>query len=263
MALPLEGKTALVTGATRGIGKVIALQLAADGANVAICGRSEQPGSLPGTLGETEAAIAATGRDVLSVRADVTNDDEVQALIDRTYERFGKLDILVNNAGGAGGRQPFIGGDAGVLDFNYRLNMRAPWVISQMVAPKMAAAGGGAIINLTSGAARNAQPPTAGAAPQLGGFYVPAYGTTKAALDRWATAVAAELMAENIAIINVNPGFTITERVTANPQGNFDLSRAERPETTAKVISFLCLDPLKYTGQILTSRAFFDEHKLE
>ena len=96
----------------------------------------------------------------------------------------------------------------------------------------------------------------------MGGFYVPAYGTTKAGLDRWATAVAGELMAKNIAIINVNPGFTITERVTAGPQANIDLSRAERPETTAKVISFLCLDPMRFTGQILTSRAFFDEHKL-
>src|SRR5438046_278417 len=114
MPLTLEGKTAIVTGASRGIGKAIALQLAADGADVVVCARSEDAGTsnLPGSLKETAAAIEATGRKVLAVRCDVTNDDDLQLLAEKTYERFGHVDILVNNAGGAGPRSLFLEGNA-------------------------------------------------------------------------------------------------------------------------------------------------------
>ncbi len=88
-----------------------------------------------------------------------------------------------------------------------------------------------------------------------------AYCTTKAALDRWASGVAQELFDNNIAIVNVNPCYTLTERgVRPGWQEN---ATAETPEITAKVVTFLCLDSMPYTGQVLTARAIFDEHKLE
>src|ERR1051326_5635491 len=194
MTLLLDGKTALVTGSSRGIGKAIALQLAADGADIAVCARSEQSGQLPGSIGETAAAIEAMGRRALAIRCDVTSDDDCRTAVDLAMDAFGKIDILVNNAGGAGPRSSFLDGDAQGIDFNYRLNLRAPWVLSQLAGRKMADAGGGIIINLTSGSARNQAPPQPGSPPRTGGFNVPAYGTTKAALDRWGTAVAEELM---------------------------------------------------------------------
>ena len=255
----LEGKTAIVTGSSRGIGKVIAIELAAQGCDVVISARSEQAGDLPGSIGETKAAVEALGRRALAVRTDVTNDDDLQTLAEQALALSGRIDILINNAGGAGGPEDYLTSDAQRLDNNYRLNLRAPYLLTQIVGRQMAEAGGGTVINLSSGAARNAAPPAAGRTPARGPLTV-TYGTTKAALDRWATGVAQELFDRNIAIINVNPGFTVTERVLANPTPN--IANAERPETTAKVIAFLCLDPMTYTGQILTSRAFFDEHKL-
>src|SRR5262249_43126343 len=161
---------------------------------------------------------------------------------------FGRIDVLVNNAGGAGGAWFHLDNDAERLDYNYRLNLRAPFVLGQLAGRAMAERGGGTIINLTSGAARNPAPPKPG---ESAGFNPPS-GITKAALDRWATGVAPELALKGIAIIDVNPGFTVTERVLAAP-GNQDLSRAEKPETTAKVIAFLCRDPMTYTGQVLGS----------
>src|SRR5262249_44701537 len=161
-----------------------------DGADIVVCARSEQAGDLPGSIGETAAAIEAMGRRALPVRCDVTSDDDCHAAVEQAIAAFGKIDILVNNAGGAGPRSSFLDGDAQGSDFNYRLTRRAPWALSQLAGRKMAAAGGGVIINLSSGAARNQAPPTRGAPPQTGGFNIPAYGTTKAGLDRWATAVA-------------------------------------------------------------------------
>src|SRR5438309_9590481 len=95
----LEGKVALVTGASRGIGKGIAVALAEQGAHVAVCSRSDgSTQDLPGTIGETAAAVQALGRKGIAVRMDVGNDDEVRAGVERTLRELGPIDILVNNA---------------------------------------------------------------------------------------------------------------------------------------------------------------------
>lgn len=252
----LMAKTAVVTGSSRGIGKAIALELAAQGCDVVVSARSERPGELPGTIDETREAVEALGRRALAVRTDVTIDDDLRALVEQALTLSGRIDILINNAGGAGGAWDYLTGDVERLDYNYRLNLRSPFVLTQLVAAQMIVAGGGAVINISSGAARNLPPPRPGVMPE---FNV-TYGVTKAGLDRWATGVAQVLLDKNIAIINVNPGFTITERVLAAPGGA--TRQGESPETTAKVVAFLCQDPMTYTGQIVTSRAFFDEHKL-
>ncbi len=261
MALPLEGKTAVVTGSSRGIGKAIALALARDGANVVVCARTEQStDDLPGSIGETAGLIEAMGRRVLSLRCDVTNDDDVRDVLDKTLATFGKIDILINNAGITGGGMPsFLDSTAASLDNFYRTNVRGPYVLTHLAAAKMASAGGGTIFNISSGAARNVLPPgdPAGAGRRPGTGII--YGMSKAALDRLSTGVASELFDQKVAVISIYPGFTATERTR---RSGIDVSRAEQPETTAKAVAFLAREPMAYTGQILTARDVVNEHAL-
>lgn len=259
-ATPLKDKVAIVTGSSRGIGKAIALELARDGAAVLVCARTEQASNdNPGSIGETAEAIRAAGGKALAVKLDVTVDAELEAVVERTIAELGAIDILVNNAGALGGGGPFLGGEPALLDFFYRTNLRAPYVLSQIVGSKMAEGGGGVIFNISSGLARIPGPAQGGRRPGGPGVV---YGTSKAALDRFASGVAPELQKQNIAIINIYPGFTLTERLARRMQGT-DTSRMERPETTAKAVAFLCRNPMPHTGMIVVAREVFDKNNLE
>ena len=264
MSEELDGKVAIVTGGSRGIGKAIALQLGREGAAVVVGARTEEATEdNPGSIGETAAAIEDAGGKALPVKVDVTVDSELEALADKTMSEFGQIDILVNNAGALGGAPQFLESEPDELDYFYRTNLRAPYVLAKIVGTKMAEQGHGVIFNISSGLARLPDPPGspgAGNPRQFGGPST-VYGMTKAALNRFAAGVAAELQEKNIAIININPGFTLTERLARLMKGR-DTSRMERPETTAKAIAFLARDPMPYTGQIITARELADEHNL-
>ena len=264
MAEPLAGQVAIVTGSSRGIGKAIALQLARDGATVVVGARTEQPTEdNPGSIGQTVAEIQDAGGKALPFKVDVTVDSQLEALVNKTVADFGQIDILVNNAGALGGPPLFLESDPDELDYFYRTNLRAPYVLANIVGNRMAEQGHGVIYNISSGLARLPDPPARQGGGSPGGRRGPStvYGITKAALNRFAAGVAAELQEKNIAIININPGFTLTERLARLMQGA-DTSRMERPETTAKVIAFLARDPMPHTGQIITAREFADEHNL-
>jgi NAD(P)-dependent dehydrogenase (short-subunit alcohol dehydrogenase family) len=264
MALTLDGKVALVTGSSRGIGKAIALQLAEDGADIVVCARSEQSTEeLPGSIGETAEAVRAKGRRCLALKVDVGDVDDLRRAVATTLRQFGRIDILVNNAGviSAG---PFLGGEPAVLDDFYRTNVRGPYVLSQLAAEAMARQRAGVIVNISSGAARHPPAPQPGEPPRArpnGSGLV--YGMTKAALDRMGSGIAAELFDKSIASFQVYPGFTITERNSRGGRAaQVDASRAERPETTAKAVAFLCRDPMQHTGRIFQSRQVVDENGL-
>jgi citronellol/citronellal dehydrogenase len=263
MALPLEGKTAIVTGSSRGIGKVIALQLAQDGANIAVCARSETTGTLPGTIGETAAEVEKLGRKALAVKLDLALDEDLKAVIDRTMETFGRIDILVNNAVIVGPRRKFVGGEADFLDLAYRVNIRGPFVLAQMASSKMAEQGGGTVINISSGAARHPAPPKSPATEAELDSMDPSYGISKAALDRISTGYASELMGANVAVLSISPGLVITERIRqAAIRPNVDFSRAEPPDVIAKAVAFLCREGMKYTGQVLQAREIVAQNNL-
>ena len=247
-------KVAVVTGGSRGIGKAIALRLASEGANVAVCARSERSTEkLPGSVHETAAAIQALGRRGLAIRMDVTNDLEVEAMVQAVMNEFGRVDILINNAalaGLAGSGKPFLEGGPELLDSFYRTNVRAPYLISSRIGAVMANAGGGAIVNISSRMGR-LPGPTPARRPS-GGEVNMGYGISKAALDRFSAAIAVELFGYKIAVIGVYPGLTMLERLAGHTHP--DLSSAESPDVTAKAVSFLCRAPLTHTGQFFISR---------
>ncbi|MBV9329696.1 MAG: SDR family NAD(P)-dependent oxidoreductase [Chloroflexi bacterium] len=257
MALPLQGKIAIVTGSSRGIGKVLALRLAQDGADIVVCARSQTQGELPGTIGETATAVEAVGRRALPLRLDLANDADIDAVVDRTIGEFGRIDILVNNAVIVGPRRKFVGGDAEFIDLAYRVNVRGPYRLAERVSEVMAGQGGGTIVNITSGAARHPQTPVVAATAADLDAMDPSYGITKAALDRITTAYAGELKAHNIAIVSISPGLVITERIRqAAIRRNVDFGRAESPEVIASAVATICRDGMQYTGRVLATRDF-------
>ena len=256
---PLEGRTALVTGSTRGIGKAIALQFARDGGDVVICGRSEVRGTdnLPGTILETVSEIEKTGRRALGVRVDLGEERDLVNLVNRSIESFGKIDVLVNNAVIVDRRRRLFGGDADWLDTSYRVNIRAPFRLMQMVGANMAERGGGTIINISSRGAMNPPPPS-GPSAQVDSMD-PAYPVSKAAMDRMTTAYAAELWASNICILALRPGLVITERIEqAAVRPNVDKSRAEPVDYIARAASLLAQSGMTYAGQILQAKQFLE-----
>lgn len=204
----LAGKVAIVSGASRGLGRAYALALAAAGARVMATARSADgdPGT-PGSLAELVATAGAAGGTVAACRCDVGDPADIAAAVAQTVEMFGGLDILVNNAVAPIHKLDFLAVDDVEWDAVFAINVKAPFRFMREAIPHMAARKGGAIVNITSAAAQ----PTV---PGSGAHGFPAYGVSKAALDRLTTYFAAECAAMNIAVNAVSPGFVayVTDR---------------------------------------------------
>ena len=201
----MQGKVAIVTGASRGIGKAIALGFAREGVKVVAAARSETAPNerLPGTIHETAAEIEKLGGECLAVRCDVTDEASIAAMVEATLERFGRIDILVNNAAID---FPFPARDMPLKRWEIvlKVNTTGPFLCAQAVLPTMIAQGGGSIVNITSNAGAERGSGTVG--------YSAIYGVSKAALDRLTWALAAEEGVHNIAVNAVKPwGVVSTE----------------------------------------------------
>jgi NAD(P)-dependent dehydrogenase (short-subunit alcohol dehydrogenase family) len=218
-------RRALVTGATRGIGKATALALAGAGWNVAITGRTVREGEgrdnsdtgqgrpLPGSLEETGALVRASGVDTLELVADLHDTPSLRGAVARVVEAWGGVDLLVNNAvdTGPGSMVPVL--DLTVAQFEAKLaaNVVAPFVMVQAVLPGMLESGGGTVVNVTSHTA-TADPP----GPVGQGGWGLGYAASKAACHRMAPLLAVELGDRGIRAINVDPGYVETERQQVN-----------------------------------------------
>lgn len=186
--MQLSGAVALVTGASRGVGRAIAVALAEAGADVACAARATNasPQRLPGTVDETVREIEARGRRGLAVPTDLSEAAQVEAMVGRTLEAFGRIDVLVNNAAIT------FAGDIDLAlrrwDLVMEVNLRAPVIAIKAVLPGMRARGAGAILNVSSAAATLVVP---GLLP---------YGVSKAGLERLTTGLAQQVQGEGIAV---------------------------------------------------------------
>jgi 3-oxoacyl-[acyl-carrier protein] reductase len=237
MELGLDGKIAIVTGSSRGIGRAIALALAGEGARVVLCGRTKA--TLDEAVATAQAHAQGSGGDAHGVVCDVTTPAGVAALVDGARAAFGGVDILVNNVGGSGARDFHDVDDA---DFAAALdrNLWPAFRCARACVPEMIARGGGAIVNITSIWGREA-----------GG--APAYNVAKAGEMALAKAMARDLARDNIRVNAVAPGSILfpgggwERRQKADPDGiaafvvrELPFGRFGTPEEVADVVAFLC-----------------------
>ena len=218
-------RRALVTGATRGIGRATAVALAASGWDVAVTGRTAHRGegrddsdtgagrSLPGSLEETGAAVRAAGTRALEIVADLHDHDALRAAVERVETQWGGVDLLVNNAvdTAPGSMVPIMELHVAQLEAKLAANAVAPFVLIQSVLPGMLARGGGTVIDVTSHTA-TADPP----GPVGQGGWGVAYAASKAAAHRYAPLLAVELGDRGIRAYNLDPGYVETERQIVN-----------------------------------------------
>jgi len=241
--MKLSGKVAVVTGASRGIGKAIALALGREGAAVVVAARTEQESEeFPETIYHTAEQIGKEGGTALPIRVDVTQEAEVEAMAQKVLSEFGRVDILINNAGVIGPMVSFLDMPVSLWDQIMGVNVRGVFLCTKALLPIMVGQRSGCIVNISSGAARRT------------GFLNIAYGVSKAAVDRITLGLAEELRGHNVAAISLYPGFTITERLLR--EASLDvLSRAHPPEVTARAVLYLVTgDPMTFTGQIVEAR---------
>jgi NAD(P)-dependent dehydrogenase (short-subunit alcohol dehydrogenase family) len=224
----LEGQRALVTGATSGIGRAVALQLARDGAEVLVHGRDAARGA------ETVQGITDAGGKASFVVADLTDVADVQ----RLARDVGEVDILINNAG-ISAFGPTAEFDVAAFDQMFASNVRAPFILVAAIAPGMAARGRGSIVSVSS---------MAGGVGLVGGA---AYGATKASLEAMTRAWAAEYSASGVRVNAIAPGPVYTSTpsgadfITALGETT-PMHRASRPEEIAEVIAFLASPRASY-----------------
>ncbi|OBF81301.1 oxidoreductase [Mycobacterium sp. 852002-51163_SCH5372311] len=274
----LAGRAAIVTGGSRGLGRAIALALAADGAAVAVAGRTEQvwDDRLPGTIGETVADIEAAGGRAVAVRADLTDRDDVAGLVASTRDALGPITILINNAaftapgrparGTEGQAKPAkpIGGKPGWPGFvstplaayrrHFDIGVFAAYELMQLVCPDMIAAGGGSIVNITSVASRM---PGDGPYPDRSAGVLPGYGGSKAALEHLTQCAAFDLADHNIAVNALSPSKPImTPGLSYYAREFVDTAPAE--EFAQAAVELVLVDPARVTGRTIGHHQVLD-----
>ncbi|WP_344795510.1 glucose 1-dehydrogenase [Frondihabitans peucedani] len=239
----MTGRTAVVTGSTRGLGRAFARALAEAGANVVIVGRDASAAA------EVEAELQDLGVGVLTVLADVTRRDDIERLLDETVARFGRADVLVNNAG-ACIHKPALE----VTDDEWRevmsVNVDGLWMASQVFGRHMIERGAGAIVNVGSMSASIVNRPQ----------WQPAYNASKAAVQHLTRSLAAEWAPLGVRVNAIAPGYMHTDMAPVDDPRfhrhwieDTPQERAGEPDELGPAMVFLASDASSFmTGSVLT-----------
>ena len=243
MDKPLEGKIAVVTGASRGIGKGIALALAEQGCTVYVTGRTTSDGER--TIDTTAREVNERGGEGRPIQCDHGNDDDIAALFQRVGDEAGRIDILVNNVYKIPNPPAWGGGfwdhPIQVWDDQVGIGLRAHYVASWHAAPLLFEAGpGGLIVNVSSPGGQSYH-------------FSSSYGAGKAGLDRLTADMAIELKEKGIAAISLYPGSVATEFIKAHAESRgTDLSGSQTPLGVGRTVAALALasDLMDRSGSI-------------
>ena len=237
----LSGTATIVTGASRGLGRAVALRFVREGSRVAICSRSPQ---------EIEAVAKEIRRlngDVLAVKADVSQERDVDRLVSMTLKTFGQIDALINNAGILSPRTPVEQVRVTDWDATIAANLRGPFLCMRAVLPHMRLRRSGSIINVSSGAGKRPAP-----------LWGP-YAASKFALEGLTALAAEETRADGVRINAVNPGGARTAmRAAAYPEE--DPMRLPHPEALTGLFVYLASQESRETGESLDAPEWLNQH---
>jgi NAD(P)-dependent dehydrogenase (short-subunit alcohol dehydrogenase family) len=251
----LTGRVALVTGASRGVGRGIARGLGEAGATVYVTGRTVEEGKsaarLPGNVHATATEVTELGGVGIAAPCDARDDDQLAEVVSQVAREQDRLDVLVNCAWGGYERftdgstfnpGPFWEQPLSLWDSMHRIGLRSHYVTTALAAPLMIRSGPGLVATLSSFAGRVVVPP------------VP-YGVAHAAIDRLARDMAEDLRPHRIASVSLYPGLVLTESVLANLQYFADEPNRETPLFVGRVVVALAADPqaMRLTGQWLVA----------
>ena len=261
----LDGRVAIVTGASRGIGEEIAKLFAQEGARVVCAARTLNDGDhrmLAGSLASTVSKIKDAGGEAIAVAVDVSNEADCQKLVKAAQDAFGTVDILVNDAA-LTYYKPIVDYSVKHWVKAFAVNVHGPFMLSQLVLPGMLRQRRGAIVNISSGAAIGpGRTPFKDARPVNGGTM---YGATKAALERFTQGLAQEVAGHNIAVTAVSPSLVVPTPGTiyhklvtgiGDPKG-------EPPLLMARAALLLASEPAdKINGRVTYSQQILSEYGL-
>jgi NAD(P)-dependent dehydrogenase (short-subunit alcohol dehydrogenase family) len=246
--MDLRGAVALVTGASRGVGRAIALALADAGADVACAARATDvsPLKLPGTIDETVRAVEQRGQRGLAIPTDLSKPDQVEAMVARTITTFGRLDVLVNNAAIT------FPGDLDLpmkrWDLVMDVNLRAPLLAMRAGLPGMMARRQGTILNVSSAAA----------VLPISGLL--AYGVSKAALERLSTGAAEELRGHGVTVNCFRIDVPLASEGFVYNAPELDQSDWEPTEVGSEAALWMIAQPAAFTGQVKSITELRREH---
>jgi NAD(P)-dependent dehydrogenase (short-subunit alcohol dehydrogenase family) len=215
---PLIGRIAIVTGAGGGIGRAVSLMLAQSGARVVLAARNQA------RLEKVGDEILSAGGEALAVPTDVTREEGLKTLVDRTLQAYGSIDYLINNAGW-GKKSPVVKSQISDWDQTLSVNLRAPMILSKLVLPTLIDKRSGAIINIGSISGKQ------------GSANVAAYAASKFGLVGFTESLFEEVREHGIKVSVIHPGFVDTPLIPPNPQLN--RSKMIRPDDVAHAVLYV------------------------